>query len=95
MCTLKDEGDFQGSCSDGDVHHGHTRGRGIRKYLRESCYHHVECTAATFLAVFMWRRPLSSATLATAPHRKPKRVSDGTNTQLRVQMINKCRVKMI
>ena len=43
----------------------------------------------------MWKRPLNSATLATATHRELERVSDGTNTQVGVQMINKWRVKMI
>ena len=67
---------------------------GTQKYLRESCYHRIECTAATFLATFMLRRPLNSATLATTTHRKPERVSDGTSTQVRAQMINKCRINM-
>ena len=43
----------------------------------------------------MWRRPLNSAVLATTTHRKPKRVSDGTSTQVGTQMINKCRIKMV
>ena len=43
----------------------------------------------------MWRRPLNSAILAKATHRKPKRVSDGTGTQIRAQMTNKCRIKMV
>ena len=43
----------------------------------------------------MWRRPLNSTTLAYATHRKPKRVSDGTSTQVRAQMINKCKIKMV
>ena len=43
----------------------------------------------------MWRRPLNSATLATATHRELEMVSDGTSTQVEVQMINKWRVKMI
>jgi len=55
----------------------------------------IEYIAATFLAAFMWRRPLNSATLATTTHRKPKRVSDGTVTQVKAQMINKCRIKMV
>ena len=42
----------------------------------------------------MWRRPLNNAALANATHKKPK-VSDGTGTQVRVQMINKCRIKMV
>ena len=43
----------------------------------------------------MWRRPLNSTALATTTHRKPKRVSGGIDTQVRAQMINKCRMKMI
>jgi len=65
-----------------------------QKYLRESCYHCIKCTAATFLTAFMWRRPLNNAALATTTYKKPKRVSDGTSTQVRDQMINKCKIKM-
>ena len=43
----------------------------------------------------MWRRPLNSTALATTTHRKLKKVSDGTNTQVIAQMINKQRIKMI
>ena len=67
---------------------------GTQKYLRENCYYYIECTVATFLAAFMLKKLLNSAVLATTTHRKPKRVSDGTRTQVRTQMINKCRVKM-
>ena len=42
----------------------------------------------------MWRGPLNNAILANATHRKPKRVSDGTGTQVRAQMINKCKIKI-
>ena len=66
-----------------------------KKYLRKSCYHRIKCTAATFLAACMWKRPLNSTVLATTTHRKPKNVSDGTSTQVRAQMINKWRMKMI
>ena len=83
------------SSNGGDVPHKHTRRKETQKYLRKSCYHHIKCTAATFLATFMWRRPLNSAALATITHREPKKVSDGTSTQVRAQMINKCRIKMI
>ena len=89
------QGDLPRSSSDSDVHHEHTRRKGTRKYLRESCYHRIICTATIFLAAFMWRRPLNSAVLATITHRKPKRVSDGTGTQVKTQMTNKCRIKMI
>ena len=68
---------------------------GTQKYLRESCYHHIECTAATFLAAFMLRRLLNSVILATTTHIKSERVFNGTGTQVKAQMINKCRIKMV
>ena len=43
----------------------------------------------------MWRRFLISTVLATATHRKLKKVSDGTSIQVIAQMINKCRIKMV
>ena len=43
----------------------------------------------------MWKRPLNNAVLATTTHRKPKRMSNGTDTQVRDQMINKCKIKMV
>ena len=43
----------------------------------------------------MWRRPLNNTALATTTHRKPEKVFDGIGTQVKVQMINKCRMKMI
>ena len=42
----------------------------------------------------MLRKPLNSTALATTTYRKPERVSDGTGTQVRAQVINKCKVKM-
>ena len=87
-------GDLPGSSSDKDVHHKRIRMMRIQKYLRKSCYHRIECTAATFLAAFMLRRPLNSAVLTTTTHRKPERVSDGTDTQVKAQIINKCKIKM-
>ena len=74
--------------------HEQARRKETQKYQRESCYHRIKCTTATFLVAFMRRRPLNSAALATVTHRKPKGVSDRTNIQVRAQMINKCRIKM-
>ena len=91
---FNNQGDLPRSSNDRDVHHGHTRRRGTQKYLKESCYHRIECIAATFLAAFMLRRPLNSVALATTTHRKPESVSNRTGTQVRAQMINKCRIKM-
>ena len=86
--------DLLGSSSDKDVHHKRIRMIGTQKYLRESCYHRIECIAATFLAAFMLRRPLNSAALAITTHKKLEGVFNGTCTQVRAQMINKCRIKM-
>ena len=71
------------------------RRKETQKYLRKNCYHHIKCTIATFLAAFIWRRPLNSATSATTTYRKSEKVSDGTGTQVKAQMINKCRMKII
>ena len=32
-----------------------TRQREVMKYLRESCYHHIECSTTNSLAAFMWK----------------------------------------
>ena len=65
------------------------------KDLRKSCYHRIKYTVTTFLAAFMWKRHLNNETLVITTHRKPKEVSDGTNTQVKYQMNDKCMVKMI
>ena len=49
---------------------------------------------ATFLAALMWRGLANSVTLAITTHRKIGEMSDGTGTQVKVQMINKCKVLM-
>ena len=43
----------------------------------------------------MRKRPLNSVTLATATHKELTRVFDRTGAQVRVWMINKCKVQMI
>ena len=37
---------------------------------------------------------MNSVTLTTTTHRKIGEISDGTGTQVKVQMINKCKVLM-
>ena len=83
-----------GSSNDQDVPYEHTRRKEIQKYLREICYHRIKCIIATFLAAFICRRPLNSATLATTTHRRSERVFDGMDTQVGAQMINKCKSKI-
>ena len=47
------EGDITGSSIDKDVHYERTRGMEVRKYLKESCYHRIECSVANSLAALM------------------------------------------
>ena len=65
------------------------------KDLRKRYCHRIKCTVTTFLAAFMWRRHLNSETLVTTTHREPEEVSNGIDTQVKSQMNEKCRVKMI
>ena len=94
MCS-NDHDDLPGSSSDKDVYYEHPRMMGPQQYLRESSNHSIECTVTTFLAAFILRRPLNSIALTIITHRKPERVSDETGTQVKAQMINKCRIKII
>ena len=38
----------------------HMEGIRIQKYLEKKLLHSIKCSTATFLAAFMWRRPLNS-----------------------------------
>ena len=66
-----------------------------QRYPGKSCCHRIECSAANFLAAFIWRRLLNSAALTIPTHREPERVSNVTNTQVVAWMINKWRAKII
>ena len=57
--------------------------------------YHIKCTTATFLTALMWRGPLDSTVLATITHKRLKGVSDEMDTQVGIQVINKCKVQMI
>ena len=94
--NLSNQGNIPARFSDKDMSQKRTRKKDSQeKYLRESYYHRIKCITATFLAAFIWRRPLSSAALVTTTHRRLEGVSDGTSTQVATQMINKCRVKRV
>ena len=43
----------------------------------------------------MWRKHLNSEILVITTHREPKEVFDGTDTQVKSQMNDKCKIKMI
>ena len=69
-----DHDDLLGSSNNKDVCHEHLRMMEPQKYLRESCYHHIECTAATFLAAFMLRRPPKQCCLRYHNSQKARKV---------------------
>ena len=89
------QNDLSGNSTERNVHYECTGRMKARKYLRKSCCYRIECPAVNFLAAFIWGRPLNSAALAITTHRRPERVFNGTNTQVVVQMINKCRIKIV
>ena len=51
----------------------------------------IKCKEATFPVALMWRRQVNSVTLANATHKKIRWMSDRTDTQVKVQMVNKCK----
>ena len=48
-----DQSDLLGSSNDRAVRHKRTRKMGTQKYLRENCYHHIECSVANSLTALM------------------------------------------
>ena len=40
---------------DKDKHHGSIGQKEAKKYLKESCYHHIEYSTANSLAALMWK----------------------------------------
>ena len=65
------------------------------KDLRKSCCYRIKCNVTTFQAAFMWRRHLNNDNLITTTHKEPEKVADETDTQVKSQINDKCRVKMI
>ena len=62
-------------------------------YQKSYCFH-IKCPSTTFLAAFMWKRPLNSVTLATATHRGPEKVADGTGAQVATPMVDRWTTKI-
>ena len=89
------QGDVPGGSIDKNMHYERIGRMGARKYLRKKCCYRIECSAANFLATFMWKRPLNSAALTTPTHKGPEGVSNGTSTQVVAWMINKWKAKII
>ena len=69
--------------------------RKTSKYLKKSCYHHIKCIVPTFMAAFMWSRPLNNVSQENTTQKKLKKKFDGTNIQVIAQMMNKCREKIV
>ena len=47
------QGNVPGDSIDKDTHHEGTGHKGTMKYLRESCYHRIECSIANSLTALM------------------------------------------
>ena len=62
-----DQSDLWGSSCDRDVCHKCTRKMRTQKYLRESCYHCIECSVANSLAALMRKWSLNNTFLALQP----------------------------
>ena len=52
MCVII-QGDVSGSSIDKDMHYERIEGMGVRKCLRESCYHRIECFVVNSLTALM------------------------------------------
>ena len=52
-CGLPPRSNVPGDSVDKDMHHESTEQRKAMKYLKESCYHRIECSVANSLAVLM------------------------------------------
>ena len=48
-----DQSDLLGNSNDKDMHHKRTRKMETQKYLRESCYYHIECSVTNSLTALM------------------------------------------
>ena len=60
MCRLPPRSNVPGDSIDEDIHHESTRHKKAMKYLRESCYHCIECSVPNSLAALMRKRYLNS-----------------------------------
>ena len=54
------QNDIPGNSIDKDMYYEHTGQMGAEKYLRESCYHHIECSVANSLAMLIRKWYLNS-----------------------------------
>ena len=65
-----------GNSIDKDMHYERTWQMGAMKYLRESCYHCIECSVANFLAALMRKWYLNST---FQPYSYSQRLQEGVD----------------
>ena len=65
-----------GNSIDKDTYHESTGQRETMKYLRESCYHRIECFVANSMAALMWKWYLNSN---FQPHSYSYRFQEGVD----------------
>jgi len=59
-----------------DKHQERIGQREAEKYLGESCYHRIKCSAANSLSAFMWRWYLNTS---IQPYNYPQRLQEGVD----------------
>ena len=52
-CGLPSRSNVLGDSIDKNSHHGNMGQRGAMKYLRENCYHRIECSVTNSLAALI------------------------------------------
>ena len=65
--------------TDRDVYYERTGGMEAQKYLRENCYHRIECSVANFLAVLMRKWSLNSVFQSYSYPQRFQEDADGTS----------------
>ena len=87
------QGNVPGDSIDKDIHHEGTRQRGTMKYLRESCYHRIECYVANSLATLMYKWYMNSNFQPYSYSQRLQEVVDGTRINVR-NLVYTWRVEM-
>ena len=92
-CGLSSKNNVPRDSIDKDIHHESIGQRKIMKYLRESCYHHIEYSTANTLTALMWKWYLSSNFQPYSYFQRFQEGADGTRINAN-NLIYKWRVEM-
>ena len=87
------QSDLLGNSTDRDVNYERTGGMKAQKYLRESCYHHIECSVANSLAALMRKWSLNSVFQPYSYPRRLQKDADGTRINMS-DLLSTCKVKI-